>query len=251
MAFTLFEADQLQILPTQPLDSAIVWPLLPELLREAGDLIYERGVILLVCVPQHRAATLTRLCTSRRCTFEHPSSPTALHGRKRVQVGARVADCPERFPLTLRPARNSMAYEAKPDEGGNGKVGTGKVGTGKVGTGEGGNGKVGTGKVGTGRWEPEGGNKEGGNKGRWEREGGNREGGNREGGTGVPPVQGEKISRRHLPHWQREGAVYFLTWRQPQGGCVHDVPGRPSIGLGGRHLACSDRRDAGPTATPP
>jgi REP element-mobilizing transposase RayT len=33
------------------------------------------------------------------------------------------------------------------------------------------------------------------------------------GGTGVPPVQGEKISRRHLPHWQREGAVYFLTWR--------------------------------------
>ena len=36
---------------------------------------------------------------------------------------------------------------------------------------------------------------------------------NQEGGTGVPPVQGERISRRHLPHWQREGAVYFLTWR--------------------------------------
>jgi REP element-mobilizing transposase RayT len=36
---------------------------------------------------------------------------------------------------------------------------------------------------------------------------------NQAGGTGVPPVQGEKISRRHLPHWQREGAVYFLTWR--------------------------------------
>jgi REP element-mobilizing transposase RayT len=38
-----------------------------------------------------------------------------------------------------------------------------------------------------------------------------------EGGTGVPPVQGEKITRRHLPHWQRQGAVYFLTWRCAKG----------------------------------
>ena len=38
-----------------------------------------------------------------------------------------------------------------------------------------------------------------------------------EGGTGVPPVLGEKITRRHLPHWQREGAVYFLTWRCAKG----------------------------------
>ena len=33
------------------------------------------------------------------------------------------------------------------------------------------------------------------------------------GGTGVPPVLLEKISRRHLPHWQIAGATYFLTWR--------------------------------------
>jgi uncharacterized protein (TIGR00299 family) protein len=33
------------------------------------------------------------------------------------------------------------------------------------------------------------------------------------GGTGVPPVQSERIFRRHLPHWQKIGAVYFLTWR--------------------------------------
>ena len=33
------------------------------------------------------------------------------------------------------------------------------------------------------------------------------------GGTGVPPVLSEKITRRHLPHWQIAGATYFLTWR--------------------------------------
>ena len=33
------------------------------------------------------------------------------------------------------------------------------------------------------------------------------------GGTGVPPVRSEKITRRHLPHWQIAGATYFLTWR--------------------------------------
>jgi REP element-mobilizing transposase RayT len=27
------------------------------------------------------------------------------------------------------------------------------------------------------------------------------------------PLQGERITRRHLPHWQVEGATYFLTWR--------------------------------------
>ena len=33
------------------------------------------------------------------------------------------------------------------------------------------------------------------------------------GGTGVPPVFFEKTFRRHLPHWQVAGAIYFLTWR--------------------------------------
>jgi REP element-mobilizing transposase RayT len=33
------------------------------------------------------------------------------------------------------------------------------------------------------------------------------------GGTGVPPVLSEKITRRHLPHWQLAGATYFLSWR--------------------------------------
>ena len=33
------------------------------------------------------------------------------------------------------------------------------------------------------------------------------------GGTGVPPVLSEKFTRRHLPHWQLAGAIYFLTWR--------------------------------------
>jgi REP element-mobilizing transposase RayT len=37
------------------------------------------------------------------------------------------------------------------------------------------------------------------------------------GGTGVPPVRSEKITRRHLPHWQIEGATYFLTWRCADG----------------------------------
>jgi REP element-mobilizing transposase RayT len=41
----------------------------------------------------------------------------------------------------------------------------------------------------------------------------NRGGNQRDGGTGVSPVRGERITRRNLPHWQREGAVYFLTWR--------------------------------------
>ncbi len=37
------------------------------------------------------------------------------------------------------------------------------------------------------------------------------------GGTGVPPVLSEKITRRHLPHWQIVGATYFLTWRSATG----------------------------------
>jgi REP element-mobilizing transposase RayT len=39
----------------------------------------------------------------------------------------------------------------------------------------------------------------------------------RSGGTGVPPVLAEKITRRHLPHWQLAGAIYFLTWRCASG----------------------------------
>jgi REP element-mobilizing transposase RayT len=35
----------------------------------------------------------------------------------------------------------------------------------------------------------------------------------RTGGTGVPPVLSEKITHRHLPHWQLAGATYLLTWR--------------------------------------
>jgi REP element-mobilizing transposase RayT len=38
------------------------------------------------------------------------------------------------------------------------------------------------------------------------------------GRTGVPPVLAEKITRRHLPHWQLAGATYFLTWR-----CATDI----------------------------
>ena len=37
------------------------------------------------------------------------------------------------------------------------------------------------------------------------------------GGTGVPPVLVEKVTRRHLPHWQLAGATYFLTWRCASG----------------------------------
>jgi REP element-mobilizing transposase RayT len=33
------------------------------------------------------------------------------------------------------------------------------------------------------------------------------------GGTGVPPVQTFKATRRNLPHLQEPGRVYFLTWR--------------------------------------
>jgi putative transposase len=36
-------------------------------------------------------------------------------------------------------------------------------------------------------------------------------------GTGVPPVQSFKITRRNLPHWQQPGKVYFLTWRCKKG----------------------------------
>jgi putative transposase len=43
-----------------------------------------------------------------------------------------------------------------------------------------------------------------------------------DGGTGVPPVRGERITRRHLPHWQRQGAVYFLTWRCAKGVILSD-----------------------------
>jgi REP element-mobilizing transposase RayT len=35
--------------------------------------------------------------------------------------------------------------------------------------------------------------------------------------SGVPPVLAEKITRRHLPHWQLAGATYFLTWRCASG----------------------------------
>ena len=42
-------------------------------------------------------------------------------------------------------------------------------------------------------------------------------GGSGSGGTGVPPVVTEKITRRHLPHWQIAGATYFLTWRCASG----------------------------------
>jgi REP element-mobilizing transposase RayT len=37
------------------------------------------------------------------------------------------------------------------------------------------------------------------------------------GGTGVPPVQSFKITRRTLPHWQEPGRVYFITWRCKRG----------------------------------
>ena len=42
-------------------------------------------------------------------------------------------------------------------------------------------------------------------------------GGTSTGGTGVPPVRTEKITRRHLPHWQVAGATYFITWRCASG----------------------------------
>jgi REP element-mobilizing transposase RayT len=32
-------------------------------------------------------------------------------------------------------------------------------------------------------------------------------------GAGAPPVQSERVTRRHLPHWQRAGAIYALTGR--------------------------------------
>lgn len=39
----------------------------------------------------------------------------------------------------------------------------------------------------------------------------------KKGGIGVPPVKSFKITRRTLPHWQRPGSIYFLTWRCRQG----------------------------------
>lgn len=46
----------------------------------------------------------------------------------------------------------------------------------------------------------------------------NKEGGSKKkGGTGVPPVQSFKITRRTLPHWQEPGRVYFITWRCKKG----------------------------------
>jgi hypothetical protein len=37
------------------------------------------------------------------------------------------------------------------------------------------------------------------------------------GGTGFQPVQGFKITKRNLPHWQEPGSVYFITWRSKDG----------------------------------
>ncbi len=37
------------------------------------------------------------------------------------------------------------------------------------------------------------------------------------GGTGFQPVQGFKITRRNLPHWQEPSRVYFITWRSKEG----------------------------------
>ena len=39
----------------------------------------------------------------------------------------------------------------------------------------------------------------------------------KKGGTGVSPVHSFKITHRTLPHWQRPGSVYFLTWRCKKG----------------------------------
>ncbi|MBI3411743.1 MAG: transposase [Planctomycetes bacterium] len=47
--------------------------------------------------------------------------------------------------------------------------------------------------------------------------------GEKAGGTGVPPVRGERITRRNLPHWQRHGATYFLTWRCAAGILLSEV----------------------------
>jgi len=30
-------------------------------------------------------------------------------------------------------------------------------------------------------------------------------------------VQGFKITKRNLPHWQEPGSVYFITWRSKDG----------------------------------
>jgi len=40
--------------------------------------------------------------------------------------------------------------------------------------------------------------------------------------SGLPPVVVERVNRRHLPHWQRAGATYFLTWRCAQGVILTD-----------------------------
>jgi putative transposase len=37
------------------------------------------------------------------------------------------------------------------------------------------------------------------------------------GGTGFQPVQSFQITRRNLPHWQKPGRVYFITWRCQNG----------------------------------
>jgi len=56
----------------------------------------------------------------------------------------------------------------------------------------------------------------------------------RHGGTGVPPVLSEKITRRHLPHWQLAGATYFLTWRCAT-GVVLTEPQRDTVLAAIRH----------------
>ena len=42
------------------------------------------------------------------------------------------------------------------------------------------------------------------------------------GGTGFQPVQGFKITRRNLPHWQEAGSVYFITWRSKDGVVLNE-----------------------------
>ena len=39
----------------------------------------------------------------------------------------------------------------------------------------------------------------------------------KKGGTGVSPVQFFKITRITLPHWQKPGKVYFITWKCKKG----------------------------------
>ncbi|MFZ2089582.1 MAG: transposase [Desulfobaccales bacterium] len=42
------------------------------------------------------------------------------------------------------------------------------------------------------------------------------------GGTGFQPVQSFQITRRCLPHWQKPGSTYFITWRVRDGRDLGD-----------------------------